>query len=218
MITEDQKIKLENFFAKYKAIKYKKGELILKPGEEIKYVCFSKNGFIRMYTLNDSGQEITLLFFRPLFYFTMMFSFAKLSNKFYFEANTPVEVHQAPIDEVRKFFLENEDIFRSAMGIAITGLIGQLEQLSTMMAKDSYSKVASVVYILAERSEKSDGVYTKINFGITHKLIASLTGLTRETVTLQMLRLEKEGLIKNANKKVVVLDEERLMKVTRQGS
>ncbi len=216
MITEDQKIKLEKFFAKYRAIKYKKGELILKPGEEIKYVGFSKNGFIRMYTLDDSGQEITLLFFRPLFYFTMMFSFSLLPNKFYFEAITPVEVYQAPLDEIRKFFLENEDIFRNAMGVAITGLIEQLEQLSTMMAKDSYSKVASVVYILAERSEKSDGVYTKINFGITHKLIASLTGLTRETVTLQMLRLEREGYIDNANRKIKVINEEGLMKVARR--
>jgi CRP-like cAMP-binding protein len=53
--------------------------------------------------------------------------------------------------------------------------------------------------------------YSTIDFGITHKLIASLTGLTRETVTLQMIRLEKEGIIVNKSKSVQVLNKEKLI-------
>jgi CRP-like cAMP-binding protein len=213
---EEYKGKLESFFSKCKLVKYKKGEILMRPGERPNYVGFSKSGFIKVYSLSESGQEVTLLFFRPVFYFTMVMQFARLDNKFYFEAITPVEMYQAPEEDVRKFFLENEDVFRSAMGIAIKGFMEQIEQMSFLLAGSAYSKVASIVGVLAYRSQKNTSAYAIIDFNITHKLIASLTGLTRETVTLQMLRLEKEGLIKGRNKKVEVLDKEGLLKAAKQ--
>ncbi|HBP50822.1 TPA: hypothetical protein DD455_00625 [Candidatus Shapirobacteria bacterium] len=42
--------------------------------------------------------------------------------------------------------------------------------------------------------------------------MASLTGLTRETVTLQMLKLEKDGLIDNFRRQIVVMDMKVLKK------
>jgi CRP/FNR family transcriptional regulator, cyclic AMP receptor protein len=213
---DEFKGQLEIFFTKFKLVKYKKGEIILRPGEKLNYVGYSKSGFTRMYTLNENGQEVTLLFFRPIFYFTVMYSMSQLENNFYFEAITPTEIYEAPIDEAKKFFREHEDVAMGVMGMTVKAMVDQIEHMSLLLASSAYSKVAAVAGVLASRSQENASIYATINFKITHKLIASLTGLTRETVTLQMLRLEKEGLIKTGNKKVEVLDKTGLLKAAKQ--
>jgi CRP-like cAMP-binding protein len=82
------------------------------------------------------------------------------------------------------------------------------------MSGSSYNRVASTVATLSERAKANLGPYDKIDFPLTHKLIASLTGLTRETVTLHMLKLEKQGLINYERRKVTVVDKEGLRRAS----
>jgi len=57
------------------------------------------------------------------------------------------------------------------------------------------------------------GKQVSIKVKITHKQIATLTGLTRETVTLQMLKLEKNKVIDNDKRQIVVMDIKELRKL-----
>jgi CRP/FNR family transcriptional regulator len=209
------KKKLEGFFAGYKAVKYRKGEIILKPGEKPNYIGFIKSGFVRMYTLSENGQEVTMQFFKPVFYFTMIYAYVGMENRFYFEAITPVEMYEAPVAETMAFFKEDKESIMAVQNNVLKAFIDLVEQMGTLLSGNAYNKVAAMVLSLSERAEGGSENYSKIDFGITHKLIASLTGLTRETVTLQMLKLEKEGLINNRSKKVDILDREGLMKAAK---
>lgn len=209
------KKKLEIFFSGHKLAKYRKGEIILKPGERPNYIGFIKSGFVRMYTLNENGQEVTMQFFKPVFYFTMIYAYAGMDNRFYFEAITPVEIYEAPIEETMAFFKEDKESIMAVQNNILKAFIDLIEQMGTLLSGNAYNKVAAMVISLSERAEEGTDNYAKIDFGITHKLIASLTGLTRETVTLQMLKLEKEKLINNRSKKVDILDRKGLIKAAR---
>lgn len=211
------KKKLTTYFSGHKLAKYRKGEIILKPGESPGYVGFIKTGFVRVYTLSEEGQEITMPFFKPILYFTSIYSLIEMRNRFYFEAMTPVEIYQVPVKEMDDFLAKEPDVKTGVINNVLTAFIDLVEQMGILLSGNAYTKVATMVLLLAGRTEDDDNNYEKINFGITHKLIASLTGLTRETVTLQMIRLEKEGLIINKSKKVVVVDKEKLTKKMREG-
>jgi len=67
------------------------------------------------------------------------------------------------------------------------------------------SAIGKVATVILEMSNEE--------YPLTHKLVASLTGLTRETVTLQMLKMEKMGLIDNANRKIKILSKKGLEKL-----
>ena len=205
---------LEKFFSKYKTAKYQKNEVILSPSENVNYVGYVKSGYVRVYTLNEKGQEVTMQIFKPMLYFTMIFTRNKVENNFYFEAITPVEMHKAPIDEAWEFFNNNPEVLSMVQTHIFQGLLEVAHNFGFLMSGNAYNKVALTSASLADRMNITSG-NKKINFAVTHKLIASLTGLTRETVTLQMLRLEKEGLIKNMNRKIIVLDKEGLVKASR---
>lgn len=206
---------LEEYFLKHKVLRFKKGEIILKPGDKPRYVGYMKSGFVRMYTINENGQEVTVQFFKPILYMTTIYAYTDLENRYYFEAITPVEINVAPLDETLEFFKNNEKVVLGLMKNVMVAFLDVIDHFSFMLAGNAYNKVAKMVSDLAERSAYEGSNYSQIDFGITHKLIASLTGLTRETVTLQMIRLEREGIILNKSKKVFVLDKERLEDATR---
>lgn len=195
---------LKDFFSSQKVTTFKRGEIILGPGDKLDFVGQIKSGYVRVYTKNGSGQEITQPFFKSVFDFTAIYALTEASNKFYFQAMTPVDLWVAP----KKDFLEFLDRNCEMVG-AVTESISKMslelaESVGKLLSSDSLGKVAMVVTQI--NGEKA-------GFGLTHKLIASLTGLTRETVTLQMLKLERMKLVDNRNRQVIILDRKGLEKV-----
>ncbi|MCX6726523.1 MAG: Crp/Fnr family transcriptional regulator [Candidatus Shapirobacteria bacterium] len=198
--------KLEGFFCDYPLKSFKKGEIILRPGEEPTGVGFIKSGYIRLYTVTESGQEITMEFFKPLLFLTTILALTSRENKFYFEAITPVEIYEAPNKEFLEYLEKNTDVAQELNKNIMTAFLDLMDNTANLLAGNAYSRVAMMVYSLTNRAE---------GFGITHKLIASLTGLTRETVTLQMIKLEKQGLIVNKSKSIQVINKEKLIKAAK---
>ena len=196
--------KLTNYFSKYPLKKYKKGEIILRPGEKPNYVGFIKSGFIRVYTLNESEQEITMSLFKPMLYFTTIFVMTEEVNKFYFESVSPVEMWMAPKNEFVDYCKKNGDICKDIMETIGKLFLNLVENTGKLLGTNSLGKVAMIITSIAD---------SKSHFALTHKMVASLTGLTRETVTLQMLKLEKMKLVDNSNRKVTILNRDGLDKL-----
>ena len=52
--------KLGKFFQKYPLHHYKKGEILLRPGESCSSVCFIKSGYVRLFSETKNGKETTI--------------------------------------------------------------------------------------------------------------------------------------------------------------
>lgn len=207
MSIEDKiKRKLDNFFGKYKALNLKKGSIFLTPGEPVDFIWYIRSGYVRMYTTNEYGREITVPFFKSMLCFTMLMAKTEAKNKFYFEALTAAEVYKVPKDKVMAFFEENPEINDEVTKSISSSFLGVVEEMGTLLSGTAYNKVAATL----------KSMITKTDFPITHKLIASVTGLTRETVTLQLLKLEKEKIIAKDRRKIKVVNENKLLRAIRE--
>ena len=213
-MTETLLNKLTEFFSKHKLVKYKKGEVILRPGEKVDYVGFIKSGHVRVYYLSESGQEVTMQFFKPILFFTLIFAKTEIANKYYFEAVDGVEIYKSPAAETLEWFRNDREAMSMMTDCIMMAFLNLTDQIGYLLSGNAFSRVASMLVSLASKNGENSFRDT-IDFGITHKLIASLTGLTRETVTLQMLKLEKQGLIVNQNKKIFIKDYEALIKASK---
>jgi CRP-like cAMP-binding protein len=210
---EKTKKTLENFFSKYPLKKYKKGDILFQPGEEFNGVIFVKSGYLRVYSMSRDGKETSIQLFKPLFYLSIISSITDLKNRHFIEAISPVEVWVAPKNEFLEFIRLNTELTHEIMGSFLRKFLELTSQMVQIIAGDAYTKVAGLICSMADEFGVNKGKKTTIKFKITHKLIASLTGLTRETVTLQMLKLEKDGLIDNDKREIVVQDMEKLKKM-----
>lgn len=209
---EETKKKLMEFFSKFPLKKYKKGQIIFEPNDDFGGVYFVKSGYLRVYDVNKDGKESGIQLFRPLYFLSLIGIKTGLKNRHYIEALTPVEAWMVSKDDFEKHIQSNPQLYAEVCNALMEKFLDLTSYISHLVSGDAYTKVAGLIYSLALEYGVSKNKQVTVKFKITHKLIATLTGLTRETVTLQMLKLEKDSLIDNDRRQIVVMDMKVLKK------
>lgn len=200
------------FFKTYPEISYNKGDKILRPNEYFDHIYFVKSGYVRIYKVLSTGQEITLSCYNPKKQKFAIFGYTPLLADYHVEAFTNVVLHRAPKSEYEKYIQKNpemKDYVIQDFKIFFEELIKQVEWLSI---PDAYTRIKAIMHSLAERiGQQSHGDLTldnkaNLEIKITHHLIASFTGLSRETVTIQINKLISEGYLARKNNTLVIQD------------
>lgn len=172
--------KLDQFFSRFKKVIFKKGETILRVGDEPRGVYFLKKGYVRLYSISEDAKELTLIIFKR--------------------------------EDFVKFIKENSDVLFELMGRILMRLGGLLTRMEYMIFGNAYNKVASIISICAERFGSAEKLGVMIGLPLTHKDIANLIGVARETVSIEIKRLENERIIGFRSKYIVVKDVNKLRK------
>lgn len=207
---------LEEFFAQFNDKRfYKKKEIIIRADDNPPGVFYLKGGFARLYTVSPNGQELTMNILKPGCYFSMMWAIGETQNTYYFEALTKVELWRAPKEEIIKFIREKPEVlfeFTKRILIGLDGLLGVVESL---LFGNSYNKVATALLVAAKRfGKKQTTGEIVIELPLTHQLIASLSGLTRETTSLVMKEFEVGGILLAGRPFLTINNIEKLEKET----
>lgn len=203
------------FFDKYKLIKYKKGQIIFKPGEKINSVLLDKSGYIRVYKIAKDGREITLPILKALFFCSVVDVLLHKENKYYVQAISPVELWMAPENEFMDFVKKDGEFYEKLNKLVLSDFVELTDNIQNLVFADSYTKVAGLIYDMAKNFGEIKEQETIIDFNVPHRMLASMTGLTRETVTLQILKLQKEGFLYNKGRKIVIKNIDKLREVAR---
>lgn len=199
-------VALEDFFARARIMHYKKGDTILRAGDEPQGVFFIKRGYVRIYSLSPEGEEMTLIIFKPQDFFPMIWAFNNTQNMFYVEAMTSVELYRLPREEFIGFIKGNPEVLFELMSKILVRLGGLLQRMQYLAFGNAYSRVASILFICAERFGKKVGENMVIQVPLTHKDIANLVGMTRETVSIEMKKLAHKRIIAYKGRAVTVRD------------
>ncbi len=184
----------------------------MRPGDEPQGVYFLKKGFVRLYSLSLKGEELTLIIFKPETFFPISWVVNNSVNAYYLEAMTRADLWKAPREELLKFLQENPDVFIDyvrRIAVRMDGLLNRMEYLAFGTA---YAKVASILMILSDRFGQKDGYKVLVEVPLTHSGIASLVGVTRETASIELKKLEKKGLISYKKRQILVNNIVRLKK------
>jgi CRP/FNR family transcriptional regulator, cyclic AMP receptor protein len=213
-MNEKTRKQLISFFKKYNLIKYKKGQILFRPGENIPGIAFTKSGYVRVYTIAKDGREITFPMLTPLFFCSLVNALTKRENKYYFEAISPVEMWVAPTNDLLDYAKKDADLYDKLTRSMIIDFMDLTNNIQQLIFGDAYVKIANLIYTIADKfGENKNKDETIITFNTPHRMLASMTGLTRETVTLQILKLQKEGFIYNKGRHIVIRNMNKLKDV-----
>lgn len=204
--------RLQNFFAKGKPFHYKKGEIILRAGDAPQGVLFIKKGYIKDYSISREGEELTLIIFMPNDFFPMQWAINNKPNNHYFEAMSAVELWRVPKDEFIAFIKANPDVFFELTSHIMLRLGGLLQRMEYLAFGNASQKVASIIMICAERFGEKEDKQMVIQVLLTHKDIAMLVGVTRETASIEIKKLERSGIIGYHGRLIVIKDAKGLQR------
>lgn len=201
---------LDKFFDQFKTREFKKKETILNAGENTSGVFYIKSGYVRVYRLSEQGEELTLIILKPGDLFPVVWGESSFLENCYFEALSPVSVSVTPKDQFVRFVGSSSEIYQELTERALGRLDGFLARIEYMVFGNAYTKVASTLLVCANRFGDRKGSDVVLQVPLTHKDIATLVGITRETTCLEMKKLEKKGLISHRGRLLVVKDIDRL--------
>lgn len=202
--------KLNKFFQKYKTRKYKKGEVLIRGGDEPAGLFFLKEGVVRQYIISFSGEEVTLNIFKPLSFFPMSWAINDSSSIYHFEAMGAATVGIAPKQDFLKFIKKEPDVLLDLVKRIYRGLDGYFIRMEYSMFGDARSRLIVELLIWAKRFGQKKGHSLTVNFKLTEKDLAAQIGIARETVSREIQKLKQAGLIEFHKNILVINNLERL--------
>jgi CRP-like cAMP-binding protein len=200
--------KVIHFFGQYERQRYTKGDY-LKFLDKQPHGCFClQSGVVRCFSLSKEGAELTINMFKPVSFFPVGWVMNDANDDYTYEAVTDVEVFIAPKDKFKAFLQNNPDVVYDLLTRIYHGLEGYFLRMESLLSGDPYFRVVVPLVIHTRRFGVQVG--EKYQVHLTHTQLAALSGLTRETVTRVIKKLEEQQLVEYEGKQLTVLHLEQL--------
>ncbi len=183
---------LDSFFTQFKSVFYKKRQIIIRSEDIPQGVFFLKKGYVRQFLISRDGHELTTSIYKPYDIFPLEWVLNNKVSRYHFETITEVKVSRAPREYFLQLIKSNPEIFFKL----ITRLINRIDVFSERMEYLAFGqaeqRIAALLLVFSERFGKKMERGILIQLPLTHKDIASFLGLSRETVSIEMKKLEKK--------------------------
>lgn len=193
-MTNDVRQKVSDFFTGFPLRSYPKGQILIYSGDLPDSVFYLVSGKVKQYDISYRGDEIILNVFKTPAFFPMSLAINQTTNSYFYETETAVELHKAPIDATLAFLQANGDVtydLLSRLYLGIDGLLGRMAHLMTSSAK---SRLLYELILESRRfgEQQPDGSYV---ISINERELGARAGLTRETVNREVKKLKQETLL-----------------------
>jgi CRP-like cAMP-binding protein len=210
---------LDEFFQNSQIHFYKKRVMILHPNDTPKNVFYIKNGYVRVFRLTEDGEELTLTILKPKDFFPLNYGFNTVVNSYYLEAITPLELWRAPQEEFIKFVTTKPEVLYALTSRIMARYDGVFSRMEYLILSNAYIKVATTLLVCSKRFGKPSGDNdVVIQVPLTHRDIATLVGITRETTSLEMKKLEKQGFLGRSGRLLTIKNIRRFEEELSQAS
>lgn len=188
----------QDFLDHYPVKSFKKGESVLEQGDTPSCAYVVKSGFVKTFDINANGESLPLSFDHQYEIIPLAWVFGHIQTAPYFyEAFTDCELWCVPREDFIAFLKSNANSQFVIFDFFVKRylLTMQMKMLSLEQAKAT-DKILYLLKFLTMRfgGDKTTGL-VEIDLPLTQQDIASSAGLTRETASIELKRLEKLGVI-----------------------
>ena len=190
--------------------KFKRGDSVYLPADSADGVLLLISGRIKICHLTPEGKQSILVFVEPGEVFGELSLVDPTIRQEYAEATENSQLVCIPREEVQRCMQKQPDLT-----LGITKLIGVRRRRVERRLRNLlfHSNRERLIYLLIELVEqygrRVDGG-VELTIKLSHQEMANIIGSTRETVTVVLGELQKEGMIEIARRRVKILDLDRL--------
>jgi CRP-like cAMP-binding protein len=212
---ESVRQKIDKFFSGYPQVELEKGSTIIQPEEPLVYIYNIVSGYVKSYSINDGGLELTINIYKPYNFFPITETLAGRTNTYFFETVTDVVLQKAPTHKVHEFVKSDSDVLFDLTQRVSSGLEGFMVRTQYLIRSNATQKVASSLVLLSRRfGENIKDKKIRLLIPQTHADISNLSGVSRETASLELKKLEQTGLISYSKQIFIINDFEKLREVS----
>jgi CRP/FNR family transcriptional regulator len=187
---------------------FKVGELLHEAGAPMESITFISQGRVKVYRLSRDGKQQTITLLGPGDAFGEIGLVDRRAQDLFVEALDDVVVCRTGRDAFLRLCSRDP-----ALAIRLAEAMGEKlqearERIADFAFRDVRGRVAHLVLTLLERERRlagSDDI-DRVVPGLTHRELADLIGTRRESVTLALNALERDGYLRVEDRSLAVVD------------
>ncbi len=176
-------------------VKIKKKSFIYSMGESAEKVYILKEGRIKITRLTEDGKELTIDILEPGDIFGEMAIAGESERETNAEALEDSFICAMSKGDFERFIAENPGVSMSITKWFGSRLRKVENRLENLIFNDVRTRLLALFSDLAKKYGTDTPEGRKITIHLSHQEIANLIGATRETVTLEINNLRREGLL-----------------------
>lgn len=182
------------------------GQIVLYEGDLPQEVYILKSGIVKLYDIDEQGNEKILhLVTSPAVIPFTFFSGMRDPLRWFYATLSDCECYTIPAAELQAMTRADgrlAEVLTATFSSDVHELLVRLSSLGKTHAQDKV--LAALKFLAARHATERRGGWWRVNFPVSHQLIADLCGITRESTALVMKELQTRKLIKNP--KLVTLE------------
>ncbi|GEL77557.1 Crp/Fnr family transcriptional regulator [Tenuibacillus multivorans] len=194
---------------------YKPDEVLFRQSEPRKAVYFILSGLIKVYKVSSDGKEQVVNVLHSNEMFPHVGFFDDTPYPAAAVTITDVQLLSVPIEDFEMLLIEKPNMAIKVMKVIGKKLLALQERLQSIQTQDVFHRlVVMLAQFVNELGEQKSDNEILLELPITNTDLASMIGVSRETVNRVINRLKKEGVITYNRKEIHILDYRKLIDYT----
>lgn len=185
---------------------FKKGSTLLFQGEIPQRAFVILSGFVKVYSINSSGEELVVSFFCKGDVIPLPWLFGTTTNTlFYYDAITDMRVLALSKSDFHTQLSSSTQYLNDMLAFQNKQYTSLLLRITGLEQNRAVEKVAFTLYYLLFRYgvEKKPDLYF-IDMKLSQSTVANLVGITRESTSRNLTLLKTKNIITYQNSKYTI--------------
>jgi CRP-like cAMP-binding protein len=188
---------LRQLFDRYPTRIIKKGRPLFYQGEVPRSALYIRSGVVKLYNISASGEEKIVGYEGHDAILPSEWLFGRSPVSLYYcDTFVDCEIISVPRDDIIDHINSNNNISLALLDRYISMYIGSTMHLHALEQLRSGDKLLHILqYLVLRFGKETSKNHYQIPLRLTHQEIANLVGLTRETVSTEIGKLKKNGIL-----------------------
>jgi CRP-like cAMP-binding protein len=214
---EDMELLVTEYFKRkklngqLKSVKIKKGESILRPYEDTQFIYELAQGLVKVFTLDSRGKENIAVIYGPGDLFPLAWIIDEDRPPLYFKSITECKLNLVPQQIFQDLMVKDVNLYKKFTRRVLEQFATVGVTLNNLGLKYGRERLSYQLVVLAHRFGESQGSTIVIPY-INQSDLGATLNMARESVSIELTRLEKMGIIKSGRSKIIINNLKKLEK------
>ena len=188
----------------------RRGAIVYLPGEKAEHVYALRSGVIKLGALDADGREATLALLDPGELFGELEIIDGTARAHVATAQSEATVSVIPRTTFLRLMKQHSD-FAFRVSVRLGHKVQEFQsKISCLVFKGAHSRLSELLLELVRRYGEPASGGTRLRYRFSHRELACLIGVARETVSYTMAEFRRDGLIATERGRIVVCKPELL--------
>ena len=210
LASDKQTAALMGLFGHGTKLNYRKGEYIIRPGDQPSAVYYIDEGLVKAFNISKYGEENLLIIRKSYEIFPLIWALTGQERRIIYQAMTPVSLRRISRRVYLNFLKSHPGVLSPILDMVTEMYRIHSERILNLEYRTVRERLASFLLTMAERFGRATPEGLLIDVPLRHQDIGSSVNASRETTSRQLAALERKGLITQKRAYISLPDEPAL--------